>query len=109
MLFDAVCRRLGALEERTDNLNQLVVDLGKSIEANTQAVQEQNATIERSFRELARGLQLIRDKQVQSSIRCRTHLYAQRIMFCCGIGRHLANLSSILKVFQTQICGPDGY
>lgn len=57
-------RRLEALEERTDNLNQLVVDLGKSIEANTRAAQEQNSSIERSFRELARGIQLIRDKQV---------------------------------------------
>jgi hypothetical protein len=52
------------LEDRTDNLNQLVLDLGKSIEANTHTVQEQNATIERSFRELSRGIQLIRDKQV---------------------------------------------
>ena len=62
-------RRLEALEDRTDNLNQLVVDLGKSIEANTHAVQEQTATVERSFRELARGIQLIRDKQVFSCTR----------------------------------------
>ena len=57
------------MEDRTDNLNQLVVDLGKSIEANTHAVQEQTATVERSFRELARGIQLIRDKQVFGCIR----------------------------------------
>ncbi len=60
-------RRLEALEDRTEALNQLVLDLGKSVEANTHAGQEQNASIERSFRELARGVQLIRDKQVCSA------------------------------------------
>lgn len=68
-VYRCLNRRLEVLEDRTDNLNQLVVDLGKSIEANTHAVQEQTATVERSFRELARGIQLIRDKQVSSCIR----------------------------------------
>ena len=80
------------MEDRTDNLNQLVVDLGKSIEANTHAVQEQTATVERSFRELARGIQLIRDKQVfaafvpefacKACMLCSTHVALCMVTLC---------------------------
>ncbi len=58
------CRRLAALEEQATELARSMADVRAAVDAGASASARQSAAAETSLRELSRGLQMVRDKQV---------------------------------------------
>lgn len=57
-------RRLTTIESRCETIDQAVVDLREVGSVRDETVKERLQSIERQLREIFRGVQLIRDKQV---------------------------------------------
>lgn len=57
-------RRLAALEEQATELARSMADVRAAVDAGASASARQSAAAETSLRELSRGLQMVRDKQV---------------------------------------------
>ncbi len=61
-----VCRRLETLETRTEEVAQAVADGRQEGTSREEAGREHFDSLEKGLREVQRGVQLIRDKQVGS-------------------------------------------
>ena len=72
----AAGRRLEALEGQTERLGQALADLRETDGVREEYVKERLSALERMLREVSRGVQLVRDKQVQHRRPCECSLVA---------------------------------
>ena len=60
----SVCRRLESLENRTEQVSSMLADVQKVEGLREDAMKERFSSLERTLRDIHRGVQIVRDKQV---------------------------------------------
>ena len=71
----SACRRLESVENQTEQLGRASADAREVDGLREDAFKERLTAIEKGIRDVSRNMQLVRDKQVQQSIRL-THFHS---------------------------------